>query len=310
MRVLLTGATGFIGSNLLMHLLKKSIHVLSVKNKGKTHWRNNKGNKNVINVDRNGNFEDMDISIIKDNAIDTLIHLAWYGVENKYRNDPNQITQNLAQSINLFNAAKNAGLKTIIGVGSQAEYGPHNEPLNEETIPEPTTVYGVAKLCSYHILNLLCKQNNIRFVWLRLFSGYGPMDNSSWLIPMIILKLLNREAPDLTKGEQKWDYLYVDDICNAIIAAAENCDVAGVYNIGSGRVITIRSIAEKIRNLIDPSLNLNFGKIAYGTDQIMFLQSISERFQSVTGWTPTVEIEEGLEKTINWFKNNEKLFNN
>lgn len=308
MRILLTGASGFIGSHLLAKLLKNNIPVAIIRHSNNDPWRIKKYLKDIIVIDHSSDTITKNVSKIQEFSPDTLIHLGWYGVENKYRNNQNQIVENLSRTVSIFNMAHSAGVKTIIGLGSQAEYGPNIKPIDENMETVPTTIYGVAKLCSYQVLNLLCKQNDIRFSWLRLFSAYGPMDNSCWLIPMIILTLLKREVPSLTKGEQQWDYLYISDICDAIYSVFANPEAQGIFNLGSGKTHSIRSIAEKIRDIIDPSLPINFGKIPYGPDQIMYLRSNNGRLCKTTGWVPQIHLHEGLQTTIDWYRKNAKLF--
>lgn len=310
MRILLTGASGFIGSHFLTKLLKNNIPVTIIRHSNNDPWRIKEYLKDIHVIDYKSNEISKNVSRIQEFSPDTLIHLGWHGVENKFRNNQNQLVENLNQTISIFNIAQLAGVKSIIGLGSQAEYGPNTKPIYETTETVPTTIYGVAKLCAYQVLNLLCKQNNIRFSWLRLFSAYGPMDNSSWLIPMIILKLLKREVPSLTKGEQQWDYLYVSDICDAIYSIAVNYNAHGIFNLGSGITTSIRSIAEIIRDIIDPSLQIDFGKIPYGPDQIMYLKSNNDRLCNTTGWIPQIQLHKGLQSTIDWYRKNAKLFDN
>ena len=108
---------------------------------------------------------------------------------------------NLSQIINLIEVVKTTKINTIIGLGSQAEYGPYSQPIHEGMPTRPTTWYGVAKLGAYQILELFCQQNKLRFSWLRLFSAYGPMDNPSWLISSLITSLLEGQPLSLTKDK-------------------------------------------------------------------------------------------------------------
>ena len=142
----------------------------------------------------------------------------------------------------------------------------------------------------------------LRFAWLRLFSAYGAMDDRSWLIPHVILTLLRGERPSLILDEQRCDYLYVEDAVEAIWRAAITPGAQGIFNLGSGEAYTIRSIAERIRDLIDPSLPLGFGEVPYRPDQIMHLQADITKLKKATSWKPRTSIDDGLRQTVEWYR--------
>jgi nucleoside-diphosphate-sugar epimerase len=231
-------------------------------------------------------------------APDTLIHSAWYGVAGIHRNEAEQIHRNLEATASLVQLAARVGCRACVVLGSQAEYGPQNRRLDETAPTEPTTTYGVAKLCSYLLSRHLAKQTGMRLAWVRIFSTYGPGDHPECMIPQLIRALYLRQRPALTAGEQRWDYLYVDDAAEAICRVAECGEGEGVFNLGSGQVETIRRVAEMIRDQIDPSLPLGLGDVPYRPDQVMYLQADIARLKAVTGWGPRTSLEEGLARTV------------
>jgi nucleoside-diphosphate-sugar epimerase len=231
-----------------------------------------------------------------------VFHLAWQGVTSAFKNDPAQLEGNLSGSLNLFEIVRAAGCKVWLGIGSQAEYGPHEGILTEDTPCRPETAYGAAKLSLGRQTKELCDRAGVRYLWMRLLATYGPMDDERHLIPSVIVQLLRREIPRLTAGEQLWDYLYVEDAREAIYRAAVTPGAEGVFNLGSGDSHSIRSILERIRDLIDPSLELGFGEVAYPPDQVMRLETSIERLRLATGWTPQVGLDEGLARTVEWYK--------
>jgi UDP-glucose 4-epimerase len=306
-RILLTGATGFIGSHVVRCLLKHNCDVAVVIRPQSNLWRISDvlPHLQVIRGDLT------DVSEIADKirafAPDVAIHLAWYGVGNRYRNDPHQVT-NLQVGLSLLDAVHAAGCRSWIGLGSQAEYGVYSHAVSEEMPTHPVTLYGVTKLCTCLLTQRLCDLYNIRFVWLRLFSAYGPADDVGWMIPYVILTLLRGERPALTAGEQRWDYLFVEDAAEAIYRVAVTPNVQGIFNLGSGKAHTVRSIVERIRNLIDPNLPLGFGEIPYRPDQIMHLQADITKLQDATGWSPRVGLDEGLRRTVDWYRKNRECY--
>ena len=217
------------------------------------------------------------------------------------------MSQNLHGSLKLLEIARDSGCRCWVGLGSQAEYGPYEGVLTEELPPRPATLYGVVKLCLGHLSGKLCEIYGIRFVWLRLLAAYGPMDDPGHMIPYIILSLLRGQKPALTHGGQRWDYLHVADAARAIWKVANSPDVQGVFNLCSGRALSVRSIAERIRDLMDPGLLLGFGEIPYGPDQRMALEADVSRLRDATGWTPQVPLDDGLKATVDWYRNHEGL---
>lgn len=305
MRCLVTGATGHIGSHLVRYLLEQSVEVAAlVRPMTGNLWRIKDMLPHLHVIAGDLTAIDEAAPAIRDFAPDTVFHLGWYGVGNRYRDDPAQITQNLRGSLKLLELAHEVSCKRWIGLGSQAEYGPYNSVLTEDMPTRAQTTYGIAKLCLGLLSQKLCETYDIGFAWLRLTAAYGPMDDEEHMIPQVILKLLRGEKPSLTLGEQRHDYLYVEDVATAMWEAASQLAAQGIFNLGSGEAHTIKSVVERILDLIDPNLPLGFGEVPYRPDQIMHLQADISRLKQATGWAPQVSLDEGLRRTVAWFREN------
>jgi nucleoside-diphosphate-sugar epimerase len=194
-----------------------------------------------------------------------------------------------------------AGCRTYLAFGSQAEYGPANRRLDEAAETRPTTLYGAAKLAACHISRVTAAAAGMRFVWLRLFSAYGPDDNPGWMLPSLILQLAAGRRPALTGCEQRWDYIHVNDVSRAVLAAISTTTADGVFNLGSGCAVRLREVVEMVRDRIDPRLKLGIGDLPYRPDQVMYLEADIGRLSSLTGWQPTVEINQGIAGMVDWF---------
>ena len=120
------------------------------------------------------------------------------------------------------------------------------------------------------------------------------------MLPSLIRKLSAGERPPLTLGEQQWDYLYVDDAAAAFSAAAA-ARIKGIYNLGSGKAVSLRALIETVRDKIDPKLELGFGEVAYRPDQVMHLEANIEKLKATSGWSPEVSLSDGLAETTRWF---------
>lgn len=307
MRSLITGASGHLGSYLTERLVKEGAEVSILVRPQSDLWRLS-GVLDRIKVLR-ADLSDLTsvAPAIRQFKPEAVFHLAWAGVTSAFKDSPEQITLNVAGSLDLFEVVRSANCQLWVGVGSQAEYGAHNSVLTEETPVRPLTAYGTAKLCVGLLTKKLCELSGMRYVWLRLLATYGPKDDERHLLPATIRQLLAHERPQLTAGEQRWDYLYIEDAAEAIYRAAVSEAAQGVFNLGSGRSESIRSIMERVRDLIDPSLPLGFGEIPYPQAQLMHLETSLDRLRAATGWTPQVSLDEGLRRTVDWYRSQSTL---
>ena len=235
-------------------------------------------------------------------APDVTVHLAWFGVANSLQDDPRQISQNLAGSLDLIELSAAAGARTFVGLGSQAEYGLVDGVLTEDLPLRPLTTYGTVKTAVGLVGERLAAALSLRFVWLRLLATYGPFDDPHHLIPFVIDQYLTGRIPELTPGEQVWDYLYVDDAAHALMNVTQSQKASGVYNLASGTGQTVASIVTRIRDLVDPDLPLGLGFRPYTGNQIMHLQGDISRLTTATGWKPTTSFTTGLDQTLAWHR--------
>lgn len=299
MRCLVTGASGFIGAAFVRKLLHHGHDVTVLLRPSTTPWRLGDSLDSVRIV--YGDLKNLDAldAELRRNPIDAVCHLAWLGATAEHRNSPEQIATNAVGTLKLWEIARSAGCKSWIGLGSQAEYGPHGGVLEDSVHPVPVTAYGVAKLATGMMTSKMSELAGIRHVWVRMVSAYGPADDENRMIPSVIRALLAGGRPALTPGEQLWDFLYIDDVVSALYSLLEK-GVDGVYNLGSGSVTTIRAAVEQIRDLIDPSLPIGFGDVPYRPDQVMHQLADIRKLERATGWRPQVSLTEGLKQTVRW----------
>jgi nucleoside-diphosphate-sugar epimerase len=298
---IVTGATGFLGAALVARLLASGGKVAVIVRRDSPNRKRLPNHPALLVV--NGDFDDVGAwrEPLAGFSAEVFYHLAWSGVGNRYRNDPMQ-TANIEPTLETLRLARELGCGRWVGTGSQAEYGPLNRRISEKDLPEPTSLYGAAKAATCLLTQVLGEQLGMETVWARVFSTYGPGDNSGWMLVDVIRQLLNGQRPALTPGEQLWDYLYVDDAADALYAMGKCEHLSGTYNLGSGQSQTIRSIAEMARDLINPQLPLGFGDIPYRPDQVMHLEADIDKLTKDTGWRPQVSLESGIGNLIEWIK--------
>lgn len=298
MKIVLTGISGFVGRSFFEYLRSDLNLELLIISRSKLNFIKSFQNIKILYEDLN-NHEKISF-FIKRFKPDGIIHLAWIGVYNFSHMLPCQ-ENNYVIIKRLLEIGKESSIKFFISLGSQAEYGLHEDPIKESFKTRPETLYGKMKLKSALYAQKFCKENGIRFVWLRLFSSYGPFDNPKWLIPYVICNCLKSNKILVTKATQKWDYLYVEDVALTIYKCIY-ADIDGIYNLGSGIAVEIREIILKIRDLINPQVEIEFGAIPFKENQIYHLQADISFLQKNLTYHNKFPLEIGLKKTIEHYK--------
>jgi len=298
--IVITGATGFIGSNIASFFTNQKLRVSALVRK-ESDLTKLPSTENLRTFCYQKLNEKKLIDFLIKQKSDIFIHCAWKGVDGESRNKDNQINFNIPFTLSSVELASKVGCIHWIGFGSQAEYGNHYQAIDEKTPLKPYTAYGKSKLAAGVAALKLCEQKEIMGSWLRLFSVFGPYDRSNSFISYLITELLDGRSPNITKCEQIWEYLYVDNLAEAILCMTKK-DVCGVFNIGSGDAKVLKDFLKIVRGMIKNSPQPNFGVRQYRNDQVMHLCADISKITKMTGWKPTVSFQEGILSTINFLK--------
>ena len=232
---------------------------------------------------------------------DALMHLAWFMTPGRWA----VATENVEwvrASLELVQEFAAAGGTRVVVSGSCLEYDWDFGYCSEARTPcQPHTLYGVAKNALRLVLEGLAPQAGFRLAWGRVFLVYGPHEHPDRLVPAVIRSLLRGEPARTSHGRQVRDYLYVDDIARAFAALLAN-DVDGPINIGSGQPLALRTIVERIGDLLGRSDLLQIGAIpAAPTDKPLVVGDVT-RITSEMGWAPEVSLDEGLRRTVEFWR--------
>lgn len=290
-KILLTGATGMIGSAIVREAINQNYEITCLVRKASSRIKNIPDSPKVKIVDCNITEYS---TIVLDNKYDVFIHLAWDKTTVGGRDDVDCQLKNIQYTLDAVRLAKKCGCSVFIGAGSQAEYGVQSVPLTPILLCNPESGYGIAKYTAGKFSSLLCQQLGIRFNWLRILSVYGKNDGENTLISYCIRELKNGRSPELTKCEQTWDYLNCDDAARAFLAVAEKGVDGKTYPLGSGHGRKLSEYLEDLRSAINPSVLLGFGKKEYYPHQPMYLVADVSELEKDTGW----KAEEEFKKII------------
>ncbi len=306
-RVVVTGATGALGTALIRNLIAQGIEVYAVCRPKSPRIDNLPQLSGMYIVERNlADIAHLSNDIGK--PCEGFYHLAWAGTGSRANRFalPLQV-QNIGYALDAVEAAHSLGAEFFVGAGSQAEYGLHDEILTPETATHPISGYGIAKLAAGDMTRLAAHSHGMRHIWPRILSIYGENDGENTLISFVIRSLLMRKRPQLTAGEQIWDYLSAKDAAEALYRMGMCGRDGAVYPLGSGKTRCLREFIQVICNKIDPDTEIGWGERSYLKDQVMHLEADISQLTEDTGWMPRIEFEEGIEEAIENIKRKLKM---
>ncbi len=300
-KILLTGATGFIGSHLLEALLKSDYKIIVLKRSTSNTWRIN----HLLHKVQIYNSDDCSYDeIFSINSIDTIIHLATLYRKHDDGKDADEMIQtNVTFPINLLETGLRYGIKAFFNTGTFFEYDCSKLPIDEQAKIRPFNLYAKTKIAFEKMLSSYSERLVIKTF--RLFSPYGEKDNNK-LIPLIIQKALQGEELNLSDGLQKLDFIYVKDIVDAYISAIKSMDKKNelngykVYNLGSGVGVSVREIVSIVEQQLSISINKVWGEVST-VDTPVVIANISQASSDLS-WHPKHSIHQGITKTISYYK--------
>ena len=299
---LVTGCSGLIGSVLVERLLAEGVQVYGLARPGTGAKIRPSSTLRVIEAP---SFETGDLrKSLAGMSCDVVFHLASYGVQTHDRDHDQLIAGNIGLVSHLLRAISQWPLARFIFTGSCSEYGlpiAEGVPIAEDQPLRPTSLYGAAKAAAELYGNALAAQFKLPFVTLRLFNVFGPGEGPHRLLPSILQGLENDRPVELTGGEQQRDLLHVDDVADALFAAAccERLEPFAAYNVCSGTPVRIREVGETAADLLGkPRTLLQWGKLPYRSDESMWVVGDPSRFAQATSWRPKMNLAAGIQRMI------------
>lgn len=303
MKILVTGATGFVGACLARRLVRDGHDVHLFTRQQSNCWRIVELLPHV--TEHTVDLRDADAveGLVGRIKPEVIFHLATYGGFASQRNTKTIMDVNLGGTVNLLKSCEKTGFARFINTGSSSEYGHKGVPMREELLPEPVGDYAVSKLAA----TLFCRSEavgkNLPVITLRLFSPYGPWDDPQRFIPYVLSNFLRGEVPRLANPAAVRDYVFVDDVVDAYLLAAESTLPPGeIYNLGSGRQHSLYYVVNIIREFV-----VTGREPVWGAREMQRLEPAAwvadiGKIRETLGWTPAVPLQEGLARTTDWFR--------
>ena len=306
-KVLITGGTGFIGSNFVYKFLELGCEIHLIVRSNSNFWRikpvKNKIKLHYINLFYKEEVEKF-ITTLKPQII---LHFAAYGVSSRERQDSKKmINTNLIGTINLVNACKKISFDCFINTGSSSEYGIKDKPMKEKDLLEPVNLYGITKAAATMYCQYIAKTYNLPIVTLRLFNVYGYFEEKQHLISTVIQSCIENTQLKLSSPKSIRDFIFIEDIIDVYLKVISNISkIKGeILNIGTGQQTSIIRIV-KLVNEITQSKVMPEDNQAKPT-QIESQKCVADisKVKKTLNWQPKYNIKKGLKKDISWFKKN------
>jgi nucleoside-diphosphate-sugar epimerase len=297
-RVLVTGASGFIGARVARQLIVRGHEVTALSLPGDRLDR-------LQGVDAHLAACDLGDATALDRAIsqarpEGCIHLAWYAVPGLYLHSEENL-KSLEASIALLRRMLTARCRAIVMAGTCAEYDPEaSERLREDGATKPATLYAAAKLAMCLVGAQLARAGEARFAWGRVFYPYGPGEDPRRALPALIRTLLAGGTFDATEGAQVRDYVHVDDVASGFVTLLES-EADGVYNLCSGAPYTMRQIMSAVGAALDAESRIRFGAVPYRGWEPKRICGDNTKLRAL-GWAPRFDLDSGLRDAIAFWR--------
>lgn len=298
-KVLVTGASGFVGRHTLPLLLEQGYEVCAV----------GRGTR--------PDFLDSQISWHTADLLDTashanlfsatkpthLLHLAWYAIPGKYWTSQENFYWTQA-SLSLVRNFREGGGQYLVCAGTCAEYDWSQGSCVEERTPlKSSSPYSTCKNTLQELLALYSTQTEMSFSWGRIFFVYGPHEPLSKLVSSVILSLKDGKAVPCSHGRQMRDYIYIKDVAAAFVRLLGG-NGAGCVNISSGNPVSIKHVVEYIAKFFGREELIEWGAIPTSENDPPLLVGDNRKLQTCLEWSPEYSLEKGLDETIQFYSNN------
>jgi len=308
-RAIITGGSGFVGANLARRLLHEGHEVHLLMRRGYNAWR-------VEALRDHAPLHEVDLGDVE--ALTRLaatvrpewiFHLAVHGAYSFQRDARQMVQTNILGTLNLLEACLETGFEAFVNTGSSSEYGFKDHPPGETEWLEPNSSYAVTKASATLFCRSIARSRNVHVPTLRLYSVYGPYEEAQRLVPTLIVHGLKGTLPPLANPDTARDYVYIDDVCNAYLLAAERCpqDHGAVYNVGTGKQTTLREVVEVAQRAMGIPAEPEWGAMQDRDWDTTVWVADSRRIQRELDWRPRADFQDGFRRTVEWFRENEEI---
>lgn len=303
-KVMVTGASGFIGTALCKALSLQGIETIAVVRSPQSHTEEiiDLPHLKIIYCEMS-EFWKLD-QLISDRDVDVLFHLAWTGGSGPLRSDYQIQLRNVQYTCDTLHACKAMNCRRFVFASSIMEYE-ITEYMKGESAPGINTLYSSAKLEANYMARAVAGDLGISYIRAVISNIYGPGERSPRLINTSLRKLLKGEHCSFSAGEQLYDFLYITDAAKAFISIAQKGISNRTYYIGNQRPRPLKDFLCEMRDQVDPSISLGLGDLPFNGVSLSYKEFDIEAVKQDTGFIPSIDFALGIRNTINWIQEEE-----
>ncbi len=295
MNIFITGGTGFVGTHLVAKLHAQGHRLLVLTRKAKADPALARLPQDVATLQGDCGHAGAWQPQLAEFQPQACVHLAWEGIP---RYDAETSIRNLRQGLEVLAAVASVGCPLVLAAGSGWEYGLHAGKKSEGMPPQPFNAFGAAKTALQSLGSELAKEQGRRFIWTRVFYVYGPGQRSESLIPYLIRCGREGKNPELKNPSARNDFIYIDDVVEAMSRLLAHPTAQGIYNIGSGHAAPIQEIVEHVMRAFGRPFEFGSRATPSATDAFSGSFADIEKLTAAVGWQPQTTLAEGVQKTI------------
>lgn len=304
---LVTGATGFIAANLARRLLSEGWEVELLTQPGSDRWRLGELEQHVrlheVDVTDAGSVD----AVIAATKPERVFHLAAHGAYSWQTDVGRILTTNLLGTLNVLESSVRHGCESMVNTGSSSEYGYQDHAPSEAELPLPNSHYAVAKAAATMLSGFLGRDSDARICTLRLYSVYGPFEEPGRLLPALVLEGLAGRLPPLVDPSVARDFVHIDDVVDAFLAASGRAGGGEAYNVGSGVQTSLAELVGICGEVFEFTPEPAWGTMSpRAWDTSTWVANI-EKIQADLGWSPRRTLPEGLRSFGDWFEGSPEL---
>jgi UDP-glucose 4-epimerase len=303
-RVVITGATGFVGANLARRLLRDGHEVHLLVRPGHVSWRVDEIRADVeihmVNFADQGELG----GAVDQIRPEWIFHLAAYGAYSS-QSDLSLMTQtNVIGTMNLVQTCLRRGFEAFVNTGSSSEYGCKGHAPNETAWLEPNSHYAVTKAAATLFCRYTAQSKAVHLPTLRLYSVYGPYEEPTRLMPSLIVQGLAGRLPPLVNPRVARDFVYVDDVTDAYLRAASTPDQerGAVYNVGTGTQTSLGDLVSIVRRVMEITTKPVWGSMPDRAWDTSTWVANSRKIRDELGWEPRYDLEQGFRAMLAWIQ--------
>lgn len=290
-KILVTGGNGYLGRHLIAKLKAVGSTVFIIDKFGDS------------TADNNFIIDITDKEVVQNTIAtirpDIIFHLAAsLNRERVFDRFDETNSVNFGGTLNLLTALKDVDYEHFIFTSTSEVYGGNVAPFTENQLPDPASPYSLTKIYAEQLIQTFSKTYDKRYTILRLFNFFGKNMSPQFFIPQMIDTFRKNETFDMTEGGQKRDFLYVDDVIEAMLLSAQHDGKNEIFNVCSGKAVSLKELALEIKNTLNSQSAINFGALPYRENEVWNMVGDNSKIQQQLGFTPKYNLRSGIEAVI------------